>query len=133
MFFWTKLSQCVVQRLCPFLCHLGIPKCWLNWQLPIYSRCKIFQYQSKRKMEFTGTENLNAFFCLFLQIIGPSYRMVQLRSRFQKTNQNSCYIQAMFVLQIFWFSVFLSIGSDYLTSFRENSRFGLSLLVWRLA
>lgn len=43
------------------------------------------------------------------------------------------YIQATCVLQIFWFGVFLSLGSDYLTTFRQNSQFGLPLLVWRLA
>lgn len=130
VFFCPELLQYVVQKLCPFLCHLGIPKCWLNRQLPTYSRCKIFLHQSSRKKEFNWKQEFYGFYLFVLANIDG---VVQLRLCFGKNKPNFLgYIQATFILQIFWVGVFLSLGPDYLTTFQQNSQFGLSL-IWRLA
>lgn len=89
MFFCPELLQYVVQKLCPFLCHLGIPKCWLNRQLPTYSRCKIFLHQSSRKKEFNWKQEFYGFYLFVLANIDG---VVQLRSCFGKTNQTSWVI-----------------------------------------
>lgn len=129
MFFWPELLQYVVQMLCPFLRHLGIPKCWRNWQLPTYGRCKIFLHQPGKIEQTIEPEQR---FLLFLFVYSCKYWLdVLAQVMFWKNNPNFLgYIQAMFVLQILWICVFLPLGPNNLTTFQQNSQSGLALLVW---
>lgn len=84
MFFCPELLQYVVQKLFPFFCHLGIPKCWLNWSCLHTAGVKSFYTNLTGKRSLSRTKNFTAFY--FFVLANVDWR-VQLRLCFGKTEQ----------------------------------------------